>query len=266
MSRPRLKPILLPAEHGGWSLIGAPLLAGWAVAPSTPGGWVAGAALALFLARQPLKIAGKDVVQGKRFPRTRWALGFGFALLAVAAGALVVGVALADARLWGALGLLAVLSGIQFAHDVLGRGRSAVPEIAGACAAASFASIIALAGGKHAFQAWLLGAVLAMHAILAIVYVSARLALARGGAPSPAPVWGTALGGIALAAAMLERGWVRWPLVAAFAILAVRALWGVSPWRARVRPQIVGFQETAYAVGWVLLLAFGAGVVGLGTY
>ncbi|MCO5296983.1 MAG: YwiC-like family protein [Fimbriimonadaceae bacterium] len=241
-------------------MIGAPLLLGLLVAPSPAGGWVALGALGMFLARQPLKIAGKDLVQGKRFPRTRWAFGFGVGLLCVALGALAFAIAGSSKPLWLPLLVLGVLSCIQFGHDVMGRGRSAVPEVAGACAAATFAPLIALAGGVWEREAWLLGAVLALHALLAVVYVSSRLALVRGGSPSVPAVWVLAAGATALAAAMVALGWARWPLLAAFAVLAGRALWGVSRWRAEVRPQVVGFQETGYALGLVLSTALFAGI------
>ncbi len=83
----RLRPIALPTEHGGWGLLGAPILLGLWVAPSVAGAWLSLAALAAFLTRQPLKLALGDRRRGKRFPRTIWADRFALFYSAIALGA-----------------------------------------------------------------------------------------------------------------------------------------------------------------------------------
>lgn len=247
----RLRPLLLPAEHGGWSFIGAPIALGLLARFSWAGLAVAFGALALFFARQPLKIAAKDLLQRKRYPRTDWAAGFGLGFLAVA-GFLILSA-------WGKgpiglpLGLLGALACVQFWFDATGKGRSFFPEVTGAVAASLFAAIIALAGGATAFLAWRLTAVLAAHSLLAVTYVSARLDLSRGQAVPLWPVWGLALAVLVLASATVSASWAAWPLLLAALLLAGRALWGVSPWRRTVRPQIVGFQETGYTIALVVL-------------
>jgi len=48
--------VVLPREHGGWSLIAEPALLGLLVAPSWAGVALALAGLVAFLARQPLRL------------------------------------------------------------------------------------------------------------------------------------------------------------------------------------------------------------------
>jgi hypothetical protein len=66
VSAPSLRPtspwrdVVLPREHGSWSLALEPLALGLLVAPSAPGGCLAVATLAGFLARRPLKIALRE--------------------------------------------------------------------------------------------------------------------------------------------------------------------------------------------------------------
>lgn len=251
MPKVRLRPLLLPAEHGGWSFIGAPIALGLLARFSWAGLGVAFGALALFFARQPLKIAAKDLLQRKRYPRTDWAGGFGLGFLAVA-GFLILG-AWDKGQLAVPIALLGVLASIQFWFDATGKGRSFLPEVTGAIAASLFAAIIALAGGGTAVLAWRLTAVLAAHSLLAVTYVSARLDLSKGQIVPLWPVAGLALGILVLASAAVNLAWASWPLLLAAFLLAGRALWGVSPWRRSVRPQIVGFQETGYTIALVVL-------------
>ena len=55
--RPSLRALLLPREHGSWSLALEPLALGLIAAPSWPGAALALAALALFFARRPWQAA-----------------------------------------------------------------------------------------------------------------------------------------------------------------------------------------------------------------
>lgn len=247
--RLRLKPILLPVEHGGWGLISAPLIVGLSVAPTWPGALISLAAMAMFLARQPLKIAAKDVLRRKLYPRTAWATGFALGELSVAAAALLVAVTQSNADTRIALGLLVVLSALQFALEVQSQGRAIMPELLGAAAAAMFASVIAFAGATHPEFGWSLAGALAVHGWLAIAYVTRRLDHHQ----NTSLVVLIAAISVALSTYVVAQGWLLWPAIAAFTLLALRALWGISPWRSDRRAQIVGVQE----VGYTLLLAVG---------
>jgi len=205
----------------------------------------------MFLARQPAKIATKDLLRGKRFPRTDWAAGIALTLLLLA-GITLTAVIPFRGPLLLPLGALLALAAAQFAFDVLGRGRSLLPELFGAAAAAMFTPLITLAGGLAKELAWLLGLVLALQAWLAIVYVSTRLKRVQGAVATAA----LALLGVTLAAGIVLAGLMRWPLLLLFATLAVRALWGTSQWSVTRRPQVVGMQEVAYASGVLVGIGF----------
>jgi hypothetical protein len=66
----RLRSLALPVEHGGWGLLGEPLVLGLAIAPSWAGAGVGLFAAFAFLARHPLKLAAADWRQRRRSPRT----------------------------------------------------------------------------------------------------------------------------------------------------------------------------------------------------
>ncbi len=55
--RIRLRPIALPAEHGGWGLLFEPIVLGLLLAPSLAGLLLSVAATGAFLARHPFKLA-----------------------------------------------------------------------------------------------------------------------------------------------------------------------------------------------------------------
>ena len=62
---------------------------------------------------------------------------------------------------------------------------------------------------------------------------------------------------VAAAAALAGSARAPWLASAAFLVLLARAAWGLSPWRARVRPQALGYQELGYGVLTLVLLAVG---------
>jgi hypothetical protein len=238
----------MPAEHGGWSFIGAPIILGLAVAPSWIGLQVSIAGLLMFLSRQPLKMAAKDILQGKWFPRTGWALGLGGAELAFAIVLLATAMFLSSRPLLLPTGTFLGVAVVQFVYDSLGKGRNTLPEIIGASAAAVIATIIGIAGGLAAFQAWLLAGILVLHSALAIVYVGVRLDLAHERPTSVTLVWLTGVVTFVTAILMAVQGWASWPIVFAFLILAARAVWGVSPRRAKLKPHFIGMQEIGYTL------------------
>lgn len=252
----RLRAIALPVEHGGWGLLGEPVVVGLAVAPSWPGAGVAVLAACAFLARHPLKLAAADWRRGRRTART--ALAERFALL-YAAGA-VAGLTLAlagAARFWWPLAAAAPLGLFQLAHDARNRGRSLWPELAGGVALGSVAAAEVLAAGAALAGALALWALLAGKAAAAILYVRARLRCDRGAAFDRAGTAAAHAVLVGVAAALAARGLGPWLAVAAAALLAARAWHGLSRFHRRVRPQAVGFTELAYGIAFAAALAVG---------
>jgi hypothetical protein len=75
-TRPRIRSIALPTEHGGWGFTLEPILLGLLVAPSASGWEISAAALGIFLARRPVRIFSSDLVRRRWLPRSTMALIF----------------------------------------------------------------------------------------------------------------------------------------------------------------------------------------------
>ncbi|MBZ9713567.1 YwiC-like family protein [Deinococcus multiflagellatus] len=243
-----LRPIALPAEHGGWSLLLEPLVLALLLVPSAGGALLAGAAASLFLTRHPLKLALNDRRRGKRYPRTAWAERFAALYAALALGCGLAALALAGGS-WGwPLLLAAPLALLQLRFDAHNRGRDLLPEIAGAAALAAAAPALVLAGGGDARVAWALWAVAGTRAAVSILYVRARLRLERGApAPGRGPVLAhvLALGGM-LALAALDL--VPTLSVLAFGALLARAAHGLSSQRRPARATVIGLRELLFGL------------------
>ncbi len=127
-----LRATALPAEHGGWGLLGEPLLLGLALAPSAAGLGIAAACLGAFLLHHPLKLALADLRRGAWYPRT----GLAIRIAAAYAAATLLGLAFAGfsagGAFWAPLALAAPLAAIQLAYDARHASRRLIPEAAGA--------------------------------------------------------------------------------------------------------------------------------------
>lgn len=248
----RLRPIALPTEHGGWGMLGAPILTGLLLAPSWAGLCLGLAGGAAFLTRQPFRLALMDLRKGKRYPRTAWAIRFSALYAVLGLIALGGAIALAKAPFWIPL-LIAVALGLtQFGYDIQSKGRSFVPEACGAAAMSLLATGIVQSSGYSPVRAWLPALALALQAATAISYAAARVRLARNVQAPRWPIW---LGhAIALSAALAVSmaGWMHWPVVVVFLVLTMRASWGLSAYRKNVRASTVGLQEVGYALLTVL--------------
>ena len=115
----------LPAEHGGWGLLLAPIALGLALAPTAAGALLGLAAIGAFLARHPLKIALADGRRSVRYPRTLWAERFALGYGLVGVAAFVIALRLASSAVWAALL-------VQFGSDLRNQQRKLWPELAGA--------------------------------------------------------------------------------------------------------------------------------------
>lgn len=256
-ARSSWRAVALPAEHGGWGLLGEPIALGLALAPSVAGACLALAAVAAFLARHPFRLVMIDRRKHLRYPRTdvaeRFLLGYGGIALAF----LLAAVALSDTAFWPVLAIVAPVGLLALVHDALGRSREAVAEAAGGVALCAVATAIALAGGFPTAPAWGAGLLLALRAVPSVLYVRARIRLDRG---LPAGPW-LALGAhaLALVAALVLawHSWAPWVAAAVFGVLLLRAALCLSPWRGSVRPQTLGYQELAFGLLTLVVLALG---------
>ncbi len=252
----RLRSLALPVEHGGWGMLGEPLLLGLLVAPSWPGLGVGVASAAAFLAHHPAKLVLADLRRGPAHRRTAMALGF-LLLYGTVAG---VGLAAAGSGQWGwwiPLVAAAPLAAAQLAYDARHQGRQLLPELLGAVALSSVVAAEMRAAGVPfgpCLAAW---AVLASKAVGAVLYVRSRLRYDRGLVSDRMAALASHLFALLLAFALARVGYAPWVVVPAFAWFLARAAYGLSPLHTPVRPQKVGIQEMAYGFSFVLLLAIG---------
>lgn len=256
VNRPRLRPIALPTEHGGWSLILEPIALGLWVAPSWAGLLLGIAAFNLFLFRHPFQLAYRDAQRGKRHPRTIWAMRFavGYGSLAGVAGLLAFIVT--DHPFWQVLVVAVPLVSVQVFYDIQRRGRELIPEVVGAMALSLVAPTIALADNWSVGAAVALWVVLLARIVGTIFYVRARLRLERGENPSPIPAHVAHGVGLVAVIALVIMGEVRWLVVVAIGVLLLRAIYGLSKWRKPApRAAIIGVQEVIFGIVTVTLVA-----------
>jgi len=258
--RVRLRPIALPTEHGGWGLVGAPIILGLWVAPSAAGVWLSLAALGAFLTRQPLKLALGDWRRGKRFPRTIWAERFALLYGLIALGAFATAWLSAMHPFWLPLLLATPCAVVQFRFDMLKQSRALIAELCGATAISAVAAAIAQAAGWTLLPALLLWLLLALQATTAIVYVGVRLRLARGTPAQRTPALLAHLGALILVTLFSTLTWpglIGWPVLTIFALLMLRCWIGLLPRSLRVPTLLVGAQEVGWSLLTVISIALG---------
>lgn len=248
--------VALPVEHGGWGMLGEPLLLGLLLAPSLAGWGVALASVAAFLAHHPAKLVLTDWRRRSAQRRTTVALGFVF--LYGSAAAVGLGVAARGyPGWWLPLAAAAPLALAQLAYDARLQGRQVLPELLGAVALGSVVAAQMRAAGLPfgpALAAW---AVLAARSASAVLYVRARVRRDRGLAANRAAAIATHVGALVLALTVARAGHAPWLAVPAFVLLLARAVYGLSGSRQPVHPRVIGMQEMAYGFAFMLLVAIG---------
>jgi hypothetical protein len=259
---PPWRNIALPVEHGGWSFLMEPLILGLVVAPSAAGAWLALSAGATFLARHPLKLVVLDRRRGARYPRTGLAERFFAAYTAVAALSFVTALSQSSISILAPLALAAPLAFFALWRDLQGRGREALPEIAGALGLGSSATAIILAASGASATAWIAWALIALRIVATILYVRARVRIDRSERPAvrstlARPVLTVHVTTLLMGLAATASGLVSPIASSAFALLLARAAHGLAAGRAPVRPQILGIQEVFVGIACLGLFAAG---------
>ncbi|MBE2193708.1 MAG: YwiC-like family protein [Anaerolinea sp.] len=246
--------VALPAEHGGWGFLLEPILLGLIAFPSWAGLALGVAASGVFLLDQPLKIAVKDSLRGKRYPRTALAERMTMVYGGLAVGGLILALMGTAQPFWGVifgalpLALLKVIAGTQ------NQGRALSAEIGGALALAGAAAAITLAGGASlttALAAWL---ALGLRDISSILYVRARLRLLRGEPTSVRAALIAHLIGLVILLGITIGGVWNWLAPLAGLILLIRAGWWLRADQPPVRAPVVGFQEMTMGITFALLV------------
>ena len=243
--------LILPKEHGSWSLALEPLMLGLIVAPSAAGGALAFSVLAAFFLRRPLKLW----LGGGADPRRPQAFLCVVILAAMGMVGLILAAILAGpARLWPLL--LAVPPGAAFVwFDSRGESREAAAEIAGSIAFAAAPAALASLAGWPADAALAVAVVMASRSVPAILTIRAYLRRNKGLPVSIAPALTTSVAAVLASALLARAGLAPWTATVVMILLLVRAglLLGLA--RPRLPANRVGIAESVLGGVLVIVLA-----------
>ena len=258
-TRPAKKPwksVALPASYGSWSLVSEPILLGLLVAPTWAGLLLALVGFFSFLIYQPLKIILADRRRGRTYARTRLAAQFALLYLVLLTVSLLAAIGLVGPLPLLPLAIAAPLMVIYVIYDQR-PGRNWQSELIAPVAFSAISAAVALAAGWEYAPAFALWAVMAARAVPAVLYVRARLRLAKGQPVATAPAVVSHLLALVLIGALVWVGLVPWTAVLAFLILLFRAVLGLSKYRRDFPPMTLGWIETATGLVVVLIVAVG---------
>lgn len=239
----RIKSILLPPEHGGWSFLLEPIVLALLVAPSWRGAAVGAATSAVFLARQPLR----RLLRNARGETGGIALVAATCEILTAAAFLVASIHDSSAHLVP-LVVVMPLAVWQIVCDARNESRAAVAELLAPIALAAAAPSIAIAGGWSVADAGILWFLIVARSIPTVLYVRARLR----GEKRMLPVVAHLVALLAVAA-LFRNGFA--PLLAAVALflLFVRATFD----RASAPAKVIGVREIVHGATAIVLIAIG---------
>ena len=237
---PTLKSLLLPKEHGSWSLAFEPLFLGLLVAPSVGGLGLAAAMSAGFFLRRPLKLAVTlPATDPRRAAARNWALLLG----TVAGAALFFAIDRGSFSALWPLALAAPFGAVFLVLDLQNDMREATAELAGSAAFAILPAAFATLAGWPAAPALALAAVMLARSVPTVLTVRTYLRLSKG---QPTGAWlpiAAAAAGLAVLVALAARGLTPWfaPLLAA--LLLARSVFLVTPLRPHWSARRVGINE-----------------------
>jgi hypothetical protein len=257
--------IALPAEHGAWVFLFSPLLIGMFTAGTLR--WASLvlviAALAGFLARQPLTIAVK-VYSGRRprselIPAIFWLLVYGTAAAAAAFGLILMGHAIV---LWLALPALPVLVWYLWLISKRSERRQLAVEAA-ASGILAFSAPAAYWIGLNSYHplGWWLWGLCWLQAVGSIIYIYLRLQQRRLPAVpelperwkmgQPAFVFNLIMVLLVIGAAAMGvvSGW----LVLAFGLQLFETVWGIFKPAVKVKPTAIGVRQLAVSSLFTLI-------------
>lgn len=250
-SQPReMLQLVLPREHGSWSLALEPLALGLIAAPSRTGFALSVAMVCGFFLRRPLK-----VLTNRDDPRRAlaWtclaALG---GLMAACAG--LVAVLCDPTKLWPLL--LVLPPGTAFVWlESRGEARAAAAELAGALAFSILPAALATVAGWRTAAALSLAAVMAGRAAPTVMTIRAYLRRRKGQAVTGIAPLLASLVALAVAGALRHAGLA--PAIAVWftAFLVARAAALLGPFHLRLAATRVGVAESILGGIWVVAVA-----------
>lgn len=242
------KDIVLPREHGSWSLAFEPIALGLLAAPSAAGTVLAVALSSGFFARRPLRIYLNERRSERRIQaRGALAICAGTGLLALAGTVLIAGMA------WLPWLLPVAIAGAIFAHfDRKGAGREEAAEIAGSAAFAMVPAAIGILGGLAPLQALALALLSLGRSVPSVLCVRSFLRAKKTGVHRNALALSTACIAVAITAVLYDANLASMLVLILVAALAVRAFAVLVVFRPAWRARTVGMSETIVGVLFVL--------------
>jgi hypothetical protein len=254
-TRPKIRSIALPTEHGGWGFTLEPILLGLLVAPSASGWEISAAALGVFLARRPVKIFSSDLVRRRWLPRSTMALIFsvifGGMAIAGAIGAFVTtqGPFLIPVALAAPFALIALRA------DAHSRNHALLAELSGAIAMSATVAVITVSSGWDLLPSLGLWLVLAARDVAAIVLVRGQVRRSKGKTADTTKIYLTQVASVAVIAIVAAFGVVPWLSVAAIGLVGIVAV--ISLNRPPVPAKTIGWTQMALGLAVVLVTAAG---------
>ncbi len=242
--------LVMPKEHGSWSLALEPLALGLIVAPSLAGAALACAVAAVFFARRPLNIFRRD----QRANRRVAACGAALTCVTVAALFLLIAFAVAggDWIVWLIPSL--VLGAVFIGFDLRNAGREETAEVAGAAAFAFLPATIATLAGWPATAALALSLVMLGRAVPTVLCVRAFLRSEKTGERHPIAALAAAGIAVAISAVLARRGLAPWVATGLLGLLMLRAIALLVSPRLTLRARSLGMMEAATGVVFVVAL------------
>jgi len=242
--------LVVPREHGSWSLALEPLAFGLIISPSAAGGWLAVAVIAAFFARRPLRVAWNETRRGRRQD----------ALVALCLCGLISLLAFAVSIAAGGAGVFAWLipslgAGAWFLScDLRNGGREEAAEIAGAAAFALLPMAFAAVGGHAPMLAVAMGLLMCARAIPSVMGVRAVLRATKTGIQRPMPALATASVALVMTATLVRMELASTTALAAVAVLTLRTM-ALLVWpKPAMRARTIGMIEAALGVAFVVVV------------
>lgn len=243
--------LILPKEHGSWSLALEPMALGLLVAPSAAGLVLAVAATAGFFLRRPLKVFSRE----QDLERWKMARACSFALSGLALAGLLLAAKLGGLeKLWPLLP--AALAGLVFVWaDSRNEAREGAAEIAGAVTFGILPAAFASLAGWNLPASLALAAMALTRSVPTVLTVRTRLRMAKKQTVEVTPAIVAALTGIGLMAWLTAQHLAPWLTVVFAFVFAVRTLW-LLLWCPQITARQIGITEAVLGGLMVLALAF----------
>jgi hypothetical protein len=242
--------LILPKEHGSWSLALEPIALGLLVAPSFVGGALAIAAGAGFFLRRPLKILLREE-NCDRWKMARTGI-FILAIIAITGLLLAANVGGFE-KLWPLIP--SALAGLAFAFfDSRNESREGAAEISGAIAFGILPAAFATLAGWNFIAAISLAAVMLARSIPTVLLVRTYLRIKKGRTVAISPAIIAAIVGFLLVASLVFFKIAPW-LAGGFALVTTVKVIFLLGTRPNFSAKTVGIAEAIFGAMMVLTLA-----------